>query len=39
MAQTQLEDGQNPDALALAKKIIDDQAAEITQMEDMLAQQ
>lgn len=38
MAQTELNEGENPDALALAQKIVDDQEAEIAQMEDMLTQ-
>ena len=37
MAETQLADGQNPDAIALAEKIIDDQTAEIQRMRDLLA--
>lgn len=37
MAETQLADGQNPDAIALADKIIDDQTAEIQRMRDLLA--
>ncbi len=37
MAQTQLDDGENPQALELAQQIIDDQQAEISEMEDMLA--
>ena len=37
MAETQVADGQNPDAIALAEKIIDDQTAEIQQMRDLLA--
>ncbi|MFH5823429.1 DUF305 domain-containing protein [Georgenia sp. AZ-5] len=36
MAQTELADGENPQALELAQKIIGDQQAEITQMEQML---
>lgn len=36
MAQAELEDGSNPQALELAQKIIDDQQREITQMEQML---
>ncbi|XSS41935.1 DUF305 domain-containing protein [Propionibacteriaceae bacterium Y1685] len=36
MAQTQLDDGENPQALELAQQIIDDQQAEISEMEDML---
>lgn len=37
MAETQVSDGQNPDAIALAEKIIDDQTAEIQRMRDLLA--
>ncbi|WP_307818126.1 DUF305 domain-containing protein [Janibacter endophyticus] len=37
MAQTQLVDGENPQALELAQQIIDDQQAEISDMEGMLA--
>lgn len=37
MAQTQLADGESPQALELAQQIIDDQQAEISQMEDMHA--
>ncbi|MGC5617648.1 DUF305 domain-containing protein [Georgenia sp. Z1491] len=36
MAETELDDGENPEALALAQTMIDDQQAEITEMEDML---
>jgi uncharacterized protein (DUF305 family) len=36
MAQTELANGQSPDAKALAQKIIDAQQAEITQMQEML---
>ncbi|MEK6439189.1 DUF305 domain-containing protein [Pseudonocardia sp. T1-2H] len=36
MSQTELRDGQNPDAKALAQKIIDAQRAEITQMQQLL---
>lgn len=36
MAEAQLADGQNPQARELAQKIIDDQAGEITEMEDLL---
>ena len=32
MAQVEVEDGEDPDAVALAEKIISDQQAEITQM-------
>lgn len=38
MAQTELEDGSNPDALALAQTIIDTQTAEIATMQDLLTQ-
>ena len=37
MAQTELNDGQNPQALELAQTIIDAQQAEISEMEDLLA--
>ncbi len=36
MAQTEVNQGENPDALALARKIISDQQAEITQMQELL---
>ncbi len=36
MSETQLADGQNPDALALAEKIIADQQAEIAAMQELL---
>jgi uncharacterized protein (DUF305 family) len=36
MAQTEQQDGENPDAIALAEKIEADQTAEIAQMEDLL---
>ncbi|BBG05688.1 MULTISPECIES: DUF305 domain-containing protein [Pseudonocardia] len=36
MAQTELRDGRNPEAKALAQKIIDAQQTEITQMQEML---
>lgn len=39
MAQQETSQGSNPDAVALAKKIITDQQAEITQMKAMLAKQ
>jgi uncharacterized protein (DUF305 family) len=35
-AQTEQQDGENPDAVALAEKIEADQTAEIAQMEDLL---
>ncbi len=38
MAQQELVDGENPDALDLAQKIIDDQTAEIAVMQDLLAE-
>ncbi|CDK01729.1 MULTISPECIES: DUF305 domain-containing protein [Microbacterium] len=38
MAQAQLTDGQNPDAVELAQKIINDQTAEIAEMEQLLTQ-
>ena len=36
MAQAEVDDGQNPDATAMAAKIISDQRAEITQMQQLL---
>ena len=36
MAQAELADGQNPDAKALAQKIITAQQGEITQMRNLL---
>ncbi|WP_298458544.1 DUF305 domain-containing protein [uncultured Cellulomonas sp.] len=36
MAETEVADGANPQATSLAERIIDDQAAEITEMEQML---
>ena len=36
MAQTEVEDGENPDAVALAENIVSTQRAEIDQMEDLL---
>lgn len=36
MAQQELDNGENPDALALAQKIIDDQTAEIATMQSIL---
>lgn len=38
MAQTELDDGADPEALALAQQIIDTQQAEITEMESLLQQ-
>lgn len=37
MAEQELEDGTNPDALALAQKIITAQRAEIATMKELLA--
>ena len=37
MAQTELEDGQDPEALALAEQIVADQEAEISEMQDLLS--
>lgn len=37
MAQAEIEDGENPDAIALAEKIVSDQASEISLMADILA--
>jgi uncharacterized protein (DUF305 family) len=37
MAQQELDNGENPDAIALAAKIIDDQTAEIATMQDILS--
>ena len=37
MSGQQVADGQNPDAVALAEKIIEDQRAEITEMREILA--
>ena len=36
MADEQIADGQNPDAVALAKKIVEDQTAEIAVMQELL---
>jgi len=36
MAKTEQQDGENPDAIALAEKIEADQTAELAQMEDLL---
>ena len=36
MAQQELDNGENPDAIALAAKIIDDQTAEIATMQEIL---
>ena len=38
MAQTQIDNGKNPDAVSLAQKIVEDQTAEITEMQELLAQ-
>lgn len=38
MAQTQIDNGKNPDAVALAQKIVEDQTAEITEMQELLTQ-
>jgi len=38
MAQTEVAKGKDPDAVALAKKIISDQTTQITQMQDLLKQ-
>lgn len=37
MARREVSDGRNPDAIALAKKIVDDQTAEIATMQGLLA--
>ncbi|MFS0700088.1 DUF305 domain-containing protein [Cellulomonas sp. 179-A 4D5 NHS] len=37
MSEQQLEEGENADALQLARKIIDDQTVEITEMQNLLA--
>jgi uncharacterized protein (DUF305 family) len=37
MAQTEVDDGENPDAVAMAENIVSTQQAEIDQMEDLLA--
>lgn len=37
MAQVEIEEGENPDAIALAEKIVADQTAEIALMADILA--
>lgn len=36
MAQVEVDQGENPDAVAMARKIISDQQAEITQMQQLL---
>ncbi|WP_243073718.1 DUF305 domain-containing protein [Microbacterium sp. SS28] len=38
MAQAEIDAGQNPDAVALANKIVEDQTAEIATMQDLLDQ-
>ena len=38
MAQNEVANGQNPEAIALAQKIITDQQAEITTMNQLLQQ-
>jgi len=38
MAQTQIDNGKNPDAVALAQKIVEDQAAEIAEMQELITQ-
>lgn len=38
MAETALQDAQNPDVLELAQQVIDDQTAEIATMKDLLTQ-
>lgn len=38
MAQTEVDNGVNADAVALAEKIINDQTAEITEMENLLSE-
>lgn len=38
MARAALQDGQHPDVLELAQQVVDDQTAEISAMEDLLAQ-
>jgi len=37
MAEEQITDGQNPDGIALAEKIVEDQTAEIALMQELLA--
>lgn len=39
MAQDELDNGQNPDALAMAKTIVETQTAELATMQELLAQQ
>ncbi len=38
MAQQELDNGQNPEALELAQKIVDDQTAEIAEMQSLLSE-
>lgn len=38
MAQTEADNGENPDAVALAEKIVADQTAEIAEMQELLTQ-
>lgn len=38
MAQTALDDAQNPDVLELAQQVVDDQTAEISTMQDLLGE-
>lgn len=38
MAEAELQDGKNADALALAQAVVDTQSAEITTMQDLLTQ-
>jgi uncharacterized protein (DUF305 family) len=38
MAETEIADGSNPDAVALAREIADSQTAEIAEMEALLAE-
>jgi len=38
MAQTQVDNGANPEAVSLAQKIVEDQAAEIAEMQELLNQ-
>jgi uncharacterized protein (DUF305 family) len=38
MAQDEVDNGQNPDAVAMAQTIVDTQTAEIAQMQELLAQ-
>ncbi len=37
MAQTQIDEGENADAVAMAQEIVETQQAEISTMEDLLA--